>query len=392
MTNTEVDFEREEKTLRLLIEQTTGAVLSFSLYSERAVRQQVTEWLQQHLSIPVQEVFLSPGNADPSVLLAAFPAQPRQCFVFHEVEAAFPKFLGYVNFHREELLDAGHALLFWIREEGLRRIAEEAPDFWAWRSRVFDFRSARGMGTPSSAPIDSTIARYSAADLEQQVSLLEMSAAADLVTQLALGRRLLALQRYEEADQALRLAGEIAENTNDRSGLAETLYLRGNIALQQNQLSEAEALYAKSVAAAAPSGDATLRLVATVRMGQIALQRGDQERAYNLAQEAVALAESLQNPVLLVEAYDQMANTLVALGNLRNAVQAYLKALSYGEKLGYTHAMGSTLVNLARVHNDMGDTALAQQRLEQAAKIFQESGFKESASEVQKLIAALTVS
>ena len=35
-----------------------------------------------------------------------------------------------------------HAVVFWVREHGLRRAATEAPDLWRYESSLFDFRSA----------------------------------------------------------------------------------------------------------------------------------------------------------------------------------------------------------------------------------------------------------
>ncbi len=35
--------------------------------------------------------------------------------------------------------DLGRPLVFWLPEDALRRVARGAPDFWAWRSGVYEF-------------------------------------------------------------------------------------------------------------------------------------------------------------------------------------------------------------------------------------------------------------
>lgn len=391
MIGTEVDFTREQKALRLLVQETTGAVLAFSLYTERAVRREVTAWLETEIAFPVHTVTLSPELSDPTKALASYPPTPRQCFVFFETEAAFPKFLGYVNFHREELLRSGHALLFWIREEGLRRIAEEAPDFWAWRSRVFDFRTARPVLPLTSAPTDATIGRYSAAELGEQVSSLESSASGDLVTQLALGRRLFALRRYDEAGQILRPVVDIAERTNDERGLAEALFLLGNIALQQDRLGEAESRYERSLNSANPE-DVAARAAASLGLAQVYVQWGETERARAQIMRAISVGQALRSPTLLAAAYEQQGSISFAIGDLRQAEQAYLQAIEYGEKVGLTPVLASTLTRLGAVYAEMGDTKQAQQTLQRSAELFRQTGFTDEADKVDEMLGKLAVS
>jgi len=93
------------------------------------------------LPLPVEEFTLTTARRNPFDLIEGVKADGRvACFVY-DVEDAFPEALGYLNLQRERLAELPHAVVFWVREYGLRQIGVQAPDFWAWRSGVFDFRA-----------------------------------------------------------------------------------------------------------------------------------------------------------------------------------------------------------------------------------------------------------
>ncbi|MBE9472460.1 MAG: hypothetical protein IMY75_10175, partial [Chloroflexi bacterium] len=50
-----------------------------------------------------------------------------------------PPLLTHLNLGRERYRELGCPLLLWLPDYALTRLAREAPDFWAWRSGVFEF-------------------------------------------------------------------------------------------------------------------------------------------------------------------------------------------------------------------------------------------------------------
>ena len=56
-----------------------------------------------------------------------------------------PEILADLNFAREAYpQDVPHPVLFWLPEEALAQFIEKAPDFWRWRSDVFELATAEG--------------------------------------------------------------------------------------------------------------------------------------------------------------------------------------------------------------------------------------------------------
>ncbi len=51
-----------------------------------------------------------------------------------------PPILGQLNLARDRFRDLTCPVVFWLRDEALTRLAQGAPDFWAWRSGTFEFQ------------------------------------------------------------------------------------------------------------------------------------------------------------------------------------------------------------------------------------------------------------
>jgi tetratricopeptide (TPR) repeat protein len=382
-----VAFEHQLKALRILIEQTSGGVLTFGLYSDLPTREQAAERLREKCSVPIRTIALSPESNDPVGIIRAFPPAPRACFLFLDVEAAFPNLLGYVNFGREALLQSGHALVFWIREEGLRRIAAEAPDFWAWRSNVFDFRTADIPELEiATGPHDPVIGHYRPADLAAQAEALEEDTTGDFVSKLGLGRRQLALRRFEEAGEALQQAENYAEKRGDLRGLAEALLLLGNSKFELKLLEEAEPLYRRSFEIASRIGSKEQMIAALRQLSLLQQTKGDTDSAYQTALTMMQVAADLKDPASLASTYDQLGNVLFNKRDLRGAEQAFLSAAKYEELLRHESDLAFTLARLGRVYEEMGDVTKAEEVLRKAARLFRESELQFEAGQVAQIL------
>lgn len=124
--------------LEILIEHTTVHILAFICYQRTSERETALALLREHLKIPVWGFRLSPDQDDPIKLLFEVPATPRACVIFYDTENALPRLAGYVNLQRERLTEVPHAVLFCVREYGLREIGLHAPDFFSWSSGTWD--------------------------------------------------------------------------------------------------------------------------------------------------------------------------------------------------------------------------------------------------------------
>ncbi len=131
-----------------------------------------------------------------------------------------PPLLSQLNLARENYRDLPCALVFWLSNAALIRLAQGAPDFWAWRSGSFDFSPQWAYGAgPVEAP-----ARTQA---EEQIRVLE-SLLADYRS-LGDGR----MEQRARADLLVELAALYQATYRPqaaRQRLAEALPLLGGLA------------------------------------------------------------------------------------------------------------------------------------------------------------------
>ena len=216
------------------------------------------------LELPVTKVALKGDNLNPVRTFLDLPKEPRQAIFFTflgsslpEGKSDFDKFAGYVNIQREAFTDAPHAVVLWLREEQLVRLMRRAPDFWAWRSGVFDFRGEITEASTTYRELELT-SSYERTQMEEQVALYREILKGQLQqdkpdlayvvrTQLRLVRALHNLGLYHEAASEARAALSTAQLLNDETLEVDAL---SDLALAYHSLDnydEAILLYKEAV-------------------------------------------------------------------------------------------------------------------------------------------------
>ena len=261
---TQSEIDKDYRRLKVLLEATDSFVLTFALYRDIREQRENAAKLKDLLDLPITEVELKGDNLNPVYTFLDLPGEPRQALFYTflgsslpEGESDFDKFAGYVNIQREAFTDAPHAVVLWLREEQLVRLMRRAPDFWAWRSGVFDVRGELQPNSTTYRELEEVDA-FERGELEHQVALYreilkgqlerdEPDLAYIARTRLRLIDALYRLGIYEAAAteaQDVILLAEILEN--------DAIKARGinNLALMYDEMSqydEAELLYRKSL-------------------------------------------------------------------------------------------------------------------------------------------------
>ena len=116
------------------------ASILFALYLSEYVRADVEKEIRQLLDEQGLEV-LSVDAGEYKDLPSFFSSRSadRTVFFVHSMEKGFPEALRYLNFKREDIIDHRVKAVFWVTDEELTRIGNEAPDFFAFRNRVVEF-------------------------------------------------------------------------------------------------------------------------------------------------------------------------------------------------------------------------------------------------------------
>jgi len=362
----------ELDTLRLLVEETDGNVIAFVRYRRVTEREAGVRYLKEQLSLPVEERVLSEERQNPIALLDNLPDE-RRCLQFYDLEAALPEVTGYLNVNREAYADVPHALVFWVGEHGLREVATNAPDFWAWRSGVFDVRSKfpdsgqsvswrvladdiqftnRGDLERRAQLYEGLIQRYEGED-DEYVARLRLKLAGTLYW----------LGRLGWANEEVHRAKEYADRERDNEVLSQAYRLLGVIVQDQRNLDKAEEWYRKSLGIAKGLGNQRGVSKTYHELGILAQARRKLEKAERLFKKSAEIKEQTEDRRLAATSYHQLGNVAQEQGNLEKAEQWYRRAEEIFEHFGDEHS-------LAKTYHGLGIVSQRQRNLEEAEELY----------------------
>lgn len=396
--------------LRLLVEETTGNVIAFVRYERVTEREAGIRYLKEQFSVPVVERVLSEERKNPLALLDNLPDE-RCCVQLYDLEAALPEVTGYLNVNREAYADVPHALVFWVGEHGLREVATNAPDFWAWRSGVFDVWSDEADLSQSMSQValaddvqftdrgdlerradlyEGLIQEYGGADEEYVARLrLKLSAvfywlrrfelaeeevrrvkeyaeqgnkeeiaarAYNQIGKLATGRR-----DFDEANGWYRKAMEIWERLENEGGKATVQFNLGVVAHERQALEEAEKRYRKAMEIWEHLGEEHSQAATYHNLGMLAQERGDLEEAEEWYQRAMGIEKNLASELGTAETYHQLGVVAKEQRNFEEAEEWYRKSVEISGRLGEDRMAANTYHNLGVVAQERGEFEAAEQ-------------------------------
>lgn len=195
------DSALEETLQRLvtLLNVSERGAWAFALYDSEGGRLRIRQELALRLSVPLMDVALDAGHANPMAVLDALPPAvqaERLVISFTGLEAAILAIFGYLDLQRDAFSDYPHSLVFWATEDAWRQVMAQAPNFYSRRRGLFDFR---GAGTQPAAAVASHMQtlRKRVADLKDKLLKLEAlrSVLGDEITE----------QKSKELDTELQL-------------------------------------------------------------------------------------------------------------------------------------------------------------------------------------------
>lgn len=247
-----------------------------------------------------------------------------------------PPALARLNQTRERFRDLPGAVILILPDYALTRLAREAPDFWAWRSGMFEVALER----------------------EELLTLAREYTNLDPYRDLAPARK---------GDHLAVLEGLLAEfgDTSEQ----ERLDLLSQVAALRDSLGDRDgalARAAEAVALARRLGNEALLGRQLLRLGDVLENWGSEEEAVLASQEAVEIYRKLaRNPLDaylrdLAGSLNNLGNSLSALGRREEALFAAQEALDIRRKLArdrgntFLPDLAASLNNVGKMLNDVG--------------------------------------
>jgi len=278
-------------------------------------------------------------------------------------------------------------LLIWLPDYALTRLAREAPDFWGWRSGVFEFvpeariisaveRMALQDASVSSLSREEKMVRAGALEglvrdyHELKRGEREDRALAEVLRRL--GDIRTDLDDYPQAIQLFLQSQEISWNIGDKKGVADSLAGLGKIRIILAEYSKAIEYYEQALAIAREIGDRRGEGNALGNLGNAYAALGDARKAIDYHGQALAIAREIGDRRGEGADLGNLGNAFFILGDARKAIEYYEQALAIASGIGDKRGEGIWLGNLGLAYAALGDTRKAIEYYEQALKIAQE--------------------
>jgi len=202
--------------------------------------------------------------------------------------------------------------LIWLPDYALTRLAREAPDFWGWRSGVFEFSHEQKMmdrvektmlqgaeedrlsleeKIENAFALEGLIADYQEMDRGDR----ENGALAEIFHRL--GKICYLLGNYDDARKLYQQSLEIFQELGDKSGISASLHQLGILADLTGDYDQARKLYQQSLEIVQELGDKSGLAFTLAQSSLLEEKEGHLERALELIKEAEALFLELGSPM-----------------------------------------------------------------------------------------------
>jgi len=295
--------------------------------------------------------------------------------------------------------DVSGPLLIWLPDYALTRLAREAPDFWGWRSGVFEFvPDLRLMSIiEKMAAQDAEASNLGLNEKRERVAALEglIRDYKELQHGERVGRGQAAvlhrsgnihhqLGEYEEAKRLYEESLKINQELGDKSGMAATLHQRGMIAQDTGDIGEAKGLYEESLKINQELGDKSGMAATLHQMGNMAYGTGDIGEASRLYEESLKINQELGDKSGVAKALHQMGRMAQDAGDIGEARRLCEESIKINQELGNKGNMAISLAQLALLVERQGDLKAALKLTCQAEAIFEELGELHYAKKARK--------
>lgn len=337
---------------------------------------------------------------------AASDGQPLFVYGLDQVmPSAHPEAaLAQLNHRRAKFGHIDSPVVLWLPEYVLRLIAQHAPDFWSWRSGVYDFEPEAEISVPLyRRAMDEpylVMTSLDRADKEQRLHLLmgllddyEGDAPALARVRSSVLFKIAELHRelgnYDVAERYYQQCLEIERKLKDRHGVATAQNRLAFLYRLRGDYNQAERLYQQSLATFLELSDRQAIAVTQAQLADIYQLRGDYEQAERLYQQSLATLLELGDQRAVAVTQGQLADLYVKRGDYDQAEQLYQQSLATSLELGDRREVAVNQHSLADLYRLRGDYEQAERLYRQSLMTAFELGDRQSTAVTQGQLAKL---
>lgn len=362
--------EEELTRLERMLTRAKGFTLAFARVNAPTQRTQLVEELRtrvQPKSVEIVEIDLD-GSVE-NVLTeiedylrqhddAAPDGTTKQAVFVYGLEQLIPSSaiyhpaLALINLRRENFREAiPTPLVFWIPEYALQAIAEGAPDFWAWRSGVYEF----------TLPQEHTEAMWASVEPERGQSRLSLLEKKERINSLS----------------GLLAEYELREDKNEPNIVAirfDLLTRIGDLYDYTGNYELAFDFFGRALALAEATENESFSVHILLSIGIIYQKRGNHKQALAHYERSLKIAEETGNRSGVAISQHQIGMIYRERGNYGQALVHYERSLKINEELGNRNVIAPSLGEIGIIYQEQGDYEQARAHYERSLKIEEETG------------------
>ena len=345
----------------------------------------------------------------------------------------YPPFLVDLNFVRDAYARlAPHPVVFVLPDYAITRVANFAPDFWAWKSGVFKFKTSQEAREFAFDEINSDriLGNYLKPEKQERIDLLhrllmeanpsgsdptsnpnfldqinilnelgvayrslsefnlsiEFDRQALLLSQKiknrnteanafnALGNTYRSLGDYQQAINFYQQSLEIKREIGDRHGEANTFNNLGNTYSSLGDYQQAINFYQQSLEIKREIGDRYGEASSFGNLGIVYSSLGQYQQAIDFYQKSLETFRELGDHNGEANSLGNLGTAFQALGQYQQAIPFFQQQLDISREIGNRHGEGNSLNNLGIAFHFFGQYQQAILFFEQSLEIFREVG------------------
>ena len=301
-----------------------------------------------------------------------------------------------------------HLMLFCLPDYAITRVANYAPDFWAWNSGTFVFKTAvntRDDAISQTLDASKRISNCELPEKQERIDLLKRllieytpsngreETQGDLKTRIRvlneLGIAYRSRSEHKSAKYHLEKALDLVKDDEEFMSLkANTLYELGRIQDDWGNKKEAIAFYQQSLELKEKIGDVQGKAATLHCLAIIYADQGEVEKAIAFYQQSLELEEKIGDVQGKAATLHQLAIIYANQGEVERAIAFYQQSLELKEKIGDVQGKAATFAMLGQLLAAQGDFDQALNYLQQSLEILQHLRSPD-AETVKEIIAAV---
>ena len=372
----------------------------------RLIEVELMEPISELLPILKERIATEQSSAgqvsSPSRLGEGVESRDRQksaIFVFgleHSIPSseAYPPILSYLNLNRELFRqELPHPLVIWLPEYALTALARRAPDFWAWRSGLYEFAPEPDLADKALDPImrEASYVKSSLSGQAKRERLTMLRGLLEDYCELGNGPRERQAQcdilleignvhnnigEWIEAKQAWEKSLTMARDQADKNRVAIILRNLGMLAQRAGNYDGARRLYEESLEIARELGSKTGEARTLHQLGVLAQKASNYDGARRLYEESLKIKRELGSKTGEESTLHQLGMLQQHTGGYDEARRLYEESLEIARELGNKSGEARTLHQLGMLAQEAGDYEEARRLYEESLKIKRDLGDK----------------